>query len=68
MTKPWYKKFKVLCAIATLAIETIILITAQIMGAPLSPNMLMLMKYIFAFGIAVITGHTITDALSSINK
>ena len=68
MEKKWYKKFKVLTGMATLIIEAIILIVVQIIGKPISPEVLTFMKYVFAIGISIISGHALTDTVTAISK
>ena len=62
--KPWYKKFKVLVAIATGLIEVII----AMLGEKITPEYISLMHYLAAVAIALISGHALTDAVSALKK
>ncbi len=66
--KPFYKKFKVMTALATLLIDAVIFIAASIYGKPLDPGVLKIITTVTALGISIITGHSMTDAASAIGK
>ena len=62
--KPWYKKFKVLVTLATIIAELIIVL----LGEKLTPEYQTIMQYVFIFGIALLSGHTITDTANALKK
>lgn len=66
--KPFYKKFKVMTGLATLLVDAVIFICASIFMKEVSPVVIQFMTYVLATGIAIITGHSITDAASAIGK
>ena len=66
--KKWYRKFKVLTGLATILTDLIILICAEIFAKEVSPAVIQIMGYVFGMGIALITGHTITDSVAASSK
>ena len=68
MKKKWYQKFKVMTALATIVLEIIILVVVQIMGKTITPEIMTIMKMVFGIGVALMTGHTITDSVAAIGK
>ncbi len=66
--KPWYKKVKILTGLVVILIELIILVVTGILNIEIGPQIIMIMRYVFAGGIAIITGHTATDIVAILSK
>jgi len=61
MEKPFYKKFKFLVAVGAILLEVLI----ATVGEKLPPE---IMQYVFALAIALISGHSITDAAAALKS
>lgn len=67
--KPWYKKFKVITGIATVVLDTATILVSQYVADPATKaTILKMLPIITTVGVAIITGHTITESAVALRK
>ena len=67
--KKWYQKFKVIVGIATIVLDAVPIVLAIVSVDPgTQAAMMKLATTITVVGVAIISGHSITDAATAIKK
>jgi len=67
--KPWYKKFKLLVGLGTIVLDAATILVSQLVADPATKALVVkMLPLVTATGIALITGHTVTDTAAALRK
>jgi len=67
--KPWFRKFKLMVGLGTVALDAATILVSQLVADPGTQALIIkMLPLITATGLSVITGHSITNAAYALKK